>query len=94
MNRKVTPCTLQSPDPGEQPLDSRTVKLRRRLVEDDEPAPNDSARAISTNCRCSTFNDEAGWATSTSTDQVASSRRASRRSSRQLISPADPAAAG
>ena len=39
-------------------------------------APNDSARAISTNWRCSTVRSPAGRRTSTSTDQAASSSRA------------------
>jgi len=39
-----------------QPADSSAVQLGGRLVENDEPAPKDSARAISTVCCCSTVN--------------------------------------
>jgi hypothetical protein len=53
-------------------------------------APNDSALAISTNCRCSTSRSPAGSRTSTSTDQVSSSSRALPRTVFQLISPLRP----
>ena len=92
MNRNVTPWARRSrirlnsrlmPAPSSWAVGSSRMMNR---------APKESARAISTNCRCSTVSVEAGWRTSTSTDHSASNCSASRRSLDQRINPAGPRA--
>ncbi len=90
MNRKVTPCRwrslIRANSRAMAAPSSWAVGSSRTM----NRAPNDSALAISRNCRCSTSRSPAGTRTSTSTDQVSSSSRARSRTVRQLISPPRP----
>ncbi|MCJ1676909.1 hypothetical protein MTF65_06020 [Streptomyces sp. APSN-46.1] len=58
----------------EEPLDAPRVELGGRLVEDDEPGAEDSARAISTNWRCSTLGSPAHAIGATSTPYSGAAR--------------------
>jgi hypothetical protein len=90
MNRNVTPCSfsprMRSNSRVMAAASSWAVGSSRMM----NRAPNDSARAISTNCRSSTPSSRAGSRGSTSTAHSASTAAASRRSRRQLIRPVGP----
>ena len=85
MNRKATPWARSARSLPKSrsmpPASSRAVGSSRMISR----APKDSARAISTNCRCSTPRSLIRAAGSTSTPYSASSSRARSRSARQRM---------